>query len=214
MVVGDLSGKGLSAASEVATVRNMTRYALYSEPGLSSAVNGLNRILVDRGVLTGFATLFIGVYDDVRRTLTYVNCGQEPALVWRCVDGDMVQLPPTGGVLGGFSDESYGEQAVDLAIGDVIAVFTDGLTEVGPHRSKHLQIDGLMALFAQCCTAVLSGRDSSSLVEPATAVVAHVIAGVEAHAGESARIQDDIALLVGVVVAGPQDDAPEDGAGK
>ena len=87
LIVGDLSGKGLAAAAQVATVRNMLRAFVYSKPSLAEAVTALNAVLSENNLLTGFTTLFVGIYDAGARTLQYVNCGQEPALLRRSATG-------------------------------------------------------------------------------------------------------------------------------
>jgi sigma-B regulation protein RsbU (phosphoserine phosphatase) len=201
LVVGDLSGKGLAAASEVATVRNMVRYAIYSGRTLAEAITDLDRILVEHNLLTGFATLFVGLYDQNERLLTYVNCGQEPGLIWRSATGAVESLLPTGPVLGGFeSMGGYEEATVALAPGDMLALFTDGMTEVGPNRREFLEIEGLTELFARCCatTASVTGYSTS---EAATVVRDSLIAAVEAYAGSGSGTGDDIALLVGAAAA-------------
>lgn len=194
LVVADLSGKGLAAASQVATVRNMLRYALYSQPNLAQAVTNLHHILVERDVLTGFATLFVGVYDEKNHVLTYVNCGQEPGLVFRAATGRIEQMPPTGSVLGGFdTGDDHEARLVRLLEGDVIALFTDGLTEVGPSRKIQLEVDGVSAVLRNCCIGEPLETNTPQ------AVVECLIAGVDNFAGGGLR--DDIALLVGVVKA-------------
>ncbi len=66
LVMADLSGKGLAAASQVATVRHMLRALLYKqESTVSDAVTRLNAMLAEHYLLTGFATLFVGTYDIV-----------------------------------------------------------------------------------------------------------------------------------------------------
>jgi PAS domain S-box-containing protein len=205
LVVGDLSGKGLAAASEVATVRNMVRYAIYSGRTLAEAITGLDRVLVEHDLLAGFATLFVGIYAQNERTLTFANCGQEPGLIWRTAMGKVERLAPTGPVIGGFASAGgYAEETVLLAPGDVLALFTDGMTEIGPNRRELLEIEGLTELFARCC-AVESGASSlrDGNVRPssevALAIRNRLIAGVEAYAGSAAGRRDDIALLVGAV---------------
>jgi GAF domain-containing protein len=199
LVVGDLSGKGLAAASQVATLRNMVRYALYSGKSIAEAINRLHGILVEHNLLSGFATLFVGVYDLNRRTLTYVNCGQEPGLVWRAATGEIEYLVPTGPVLGGFStDGSFTQVQAYLAPGDVFALFTDGLTDVGPNRKHLLGVEGVANLLSQCCAARIGAEDVG-----ADRMVPHVMAclitGVDAYARGGVR--DDIAMLVGAVKA-------------
>lgn len=191
LVVGDLSGKGLAAASQVAIVRNMLRFALYNGRTLAGPVSTLSRTLTDHDLLTGFATLFVGRYEASERLLSYVNCGQDAGLILRGATGQVEPLPPTGPILGGFTGATFAEESVRLAPGDVIALFTDGLTEAGPSRTALLTGDGVAALFAEAAE-----RQAS---EPATAeaVVQHIMTGVDTYA--EAGIRDDQCLLVAVV---------------
>lgn len=194
LVVGDLSGKGLKAASEVATVRNMVRYALYADPNVSQAITTLDQILIERDLLTGFATLFVGVYDNTNQTLTYVNCGQEPALLWKAATGTIEWLPPTGAVLGGFKAAAdYEQSSISLASGDRFAIFTDGLTDVGPDRRSLLNAEGVSALFQECCQSVpVTINEASGITQ---ALLDRLISAVDAYG--KGGVKDDIALLVG-----------------
>ncbi len=194
LVVGDLSGKGLAAASQVATVRNMLRYALYRARTLAGAMGGLNLILAEQGLLTGFATLFVGAYDSGAGTLTYVNCGQEPALIRRAADGRIEQLAPTGPVLGSFEGAVFEERTIVLEPGDAVAAFTDGLTEVGRSRTEMLGINGVADLLA----AAIIPQEAKSAEAAAEHLVLGLIAGVNA-AAQGGVMRDDVCLLVGVV---------------
>ena len=190
LVVGDLSGKGLRAASEVATVRNMVRYALYSGHTIAEAMTHLNRILVEHNLLTGFATLFVGLYDQNQHTLNYVNCGQEPGLLWQAETGEIRELRPTGPVLGGFDGGCFEQATESLLLGDVLALFTDGLTEVGATRKDLLEVEGVSRLLSQCAPNGNRRKDPQVMVDC-------LIAGVDAFGQGGAR--DDIALLVGII---------------
>ncbi len=198
LVVGDLSGKGLTAASQVAIVRNMLRYAVYAGSTLVAAISTLNRILAEQDLLTGFATLFVGAYDQAERTLTYVNCGQEPGLLWRKATGEIEELSPSGPVLGGFQDGTFQERVVHLNGGDVLTLFTDGLTEVGPTRKRFLEVEGVSDLLRHCCAADAEQAEEGR--RPgigAKSIRDSLIHGVDAFARDG--IRDDIALLVGIV---------------
>ena len=186
LVVGDLAGKGLAAASQVAAVRNMLRFALYNGRTLAGPITTLNHTLAVYELLTGFATLFVGRYDAQTRRLSYVNCGQDAGLILRAATGQIEQMPPTGPVLGGFDGAVYTEETVTLEAGDVLALYTDGLTEAGPTRTALLTGDGVAALLAE-----RADRES------APAIVARLIAGVDAYARNG--IRDDQCLLIGVV---------------
>jgi hypothetical protein len=191
----------------------MVRFALYSGRTIAEAVTDTDRILVKHDLLTGFATLFVGLYDQNERTLTYVNCGQEPGLIWRAATGDVDALPPTGPVLGGFeSAAGYTKATTKLLPGDVLVLFTDGMTEVGPSRTELLEIEGLTELFRRCCVKetdsrsgampAIRGGSARSSSEIAISLRDALVAGVEAYAGGTGGTvgrRDDVALLVGVV---------------
>ncbi len=185
LVVGDLSGKGLAAAAQVAVVRNMLRFALYTAPTISEAVTRLNSILIANNLLSGFATLVVVTFDLGMRTLTYVSCGQEPALLRRTAGGDVTELPPTGPILGMSETAQYEQQTMKVSPGDAFALYTDGLTEAGPDRRHLLGVEGL-AKFVR---------------EPegsAQAMVSHIISSVEGYA--NGTFHDDVCLLVGIVL--------------
>jgi len=202
LVVGDVSGKGLAAAAQVATVRNMLRYALYRARTLSGALEGLNALLTEQGLLSGFATLFVGAYDSGAGTLTYVNCGQEPALVRCAATGVVEELPPTGPVLGSLEGAVFAEGVAALGPGDVLAVFTDGLTEVGPTRLEMLGIEGMAALLGQPVSSdALSDapfKGNWQAADLAERLRVHLIGGVDRFA-QGGVMRDDMCLLVGVV---------------
>ena len=185
LVVGDLAGKGLAAASQVAAVRNMLRFALYNGRSLTGPITALNHTLAVHELLTGFATLFVGQYDAQTRRLSYVNCGQDAGLLLRAATGQIESLPPTGPVLGAFDGSVYMEETVTLETGDVLALYTDGLTEAGPSRMALLTGDGVAALLGD-----RQGRESAS------DIVSRLMAGVDAHAQNG--IRDDQCLLIGV----------------
>lgn len=193
LVVGDLFGKGLAAATQVATVRNMLRYALYRARTLAGALGGLNTLLAAQGLLAGFCTLFVGAYDNRAGTLTYVNCGQEPALVRRRA-GPVESLAPTGPVMGSFEGAVFEERTVALESGDTLAVFTDGLTEVGRSRTELLGIEGVAGLLGRCVV----GAQADSAGSMAEHMTRSLIAGVDAAAA-GGFTRDDVCLLVGVV---------------
>jgi len=193
LVLGDLSGKGLAAAAQVATVRNMLRAFLYSQPTVAEAVSDLNRVLAENNLLSGFATLFVGAHDSGTQTLQYVNCGQEAALIRRAGTGAVEPLPPTGPILGVVESALYAEAAVTLRPGDAVAIFTDGVTEVGPSRTDMLGIEGVISLFSESVPA----GEAEGAEETAEYLARHLIAGVD-RAAQGGVMRDDVCLLVGV----------------
>ncbi len=193
LVVGDLSGKGLAAAAQVSTVRNMLRATLYLGQSVAEAIINLNDILADNGLLSGFATLFAGVYDASSGLLRYVNCGQEPGLVRRAATGQVERLNPTGPVLGAFPGAVYTQEQDLLCPGDALALFTDGLTEAGPSRANMLELEGVAALLA---AGLAPAEDAAAQAE---ALTLSIIDSVDRYAESGVR--DDVCLLVAVATA-------------
>ena len=196
LAVGDLSGKGLEAAAQVSTVRNMLRAFLYSKPTLAEAATDLNRVVALNGLLSGFATLWVGRYDGATGALSYVNMGQEPALLRRAGTRAVERLAPTGPVLGADENAVYEEKRVSLGPGDVLAVFTDGATECGPSRREMLGVEGVAALLGAPWTPEEAG---GGLAE---AVARRLADGVVA-ASQGGVARDDTCILVAVAEGRP-----------
>ncbi len=194
LVVGDMAGKGLEAAAQTAVVRNMLRYALYRGRTLNGAVSCLNSLVIEQELLSGFATLFVGTFDEREKTLTYVNCGQEPALVWRADTGVVEELPYTGPLLGIKPDAEYEQREVSLNAGDIVAVFTDGLTDIGEDRRTMLGVGGVTALLQKHGAAV-AARAGFPLEETASELVERLMA----EALGWGLVRDDVCLLLAVV---------------
>ena len=143
VVIGDVSGKGLAAAAQLATVRNMLRGVLYQFRAAGQAVTGLNTIVTAHDLLQGFVTLFVGLYDARTGEIVYTSCGHEPGLLHRAGDGWVSLLEPTGPPLGVWENAVYTENRVSLSPGDMLLLYTDGLSEAGPTRHDLLGTDGL-----------------------------------------------------------------------
>lgn len=185
LVVADVSGKGLQAAAQTAGVRHMLRAMVYQDRGpLAEAMMALNTMLADHDLLSGFATLFVGIYDAEGQTLEYVSCGQEPGLVRRsdCVE----HLKATGPVLGSIAGMRYTSRTIPLSAGDVMAFFTDGLTEAGVRRAEMLEIEGVEEIF-RASTDDSSASPRQIVSRMMTAVIDRVT---------PAGLRDDVCLLV------------------
>ena len=186
LVVGDVSGKGLEAAAQVATVRNTLRYALYRDHTLEDAITDLNRTIATHGLLSNFVTLFVGVFDQALRTLKYVSCGHEPTLIRR-ISGRVDALMPTGPVMGVIPEARYQASTTLLSAGEVLIAYTDGLSDAGISRQSLLGTEGLSAILAQC----------AGNADPDT-VVARIMREAEAFCG--GNFHDDVCLLAAVVL--------------
>jgi serine phosphatase RsbU (regulator of sigma subunit) len=129
LVIGDIVGKGIAAALLMANlqanVRSQCITALDDPQRLLQAVNLLFAGNAPDG---SFATLFFAEYDDHSRLLRYANCGHPPALLLRS-DNSCERLGSTATVLGVFKEWSCAIEERQLLPGDLLALYTDGVTE-------------------------------------------------------------------------------------
>jgi sigma-B regulation protein RsbU (phosphoserine phosphatase) len=152
IAVGDISGKGISAALLMATIHSAVRayeqellapVAAASAYGTDTRITVaprvarpspaqmlwlLNRHLYRSTTPEKYATLFLGFYDDEDRCLTYSNAGHLPPIILS-KDGTTRRLETGGTVVGLFADRGYDEDTVELYPGDIFIAFSDGMTE-------------------------------------------------------------------------------------
>jgi sigma-B regulation protein RsbU (phosphoserine phosphatase) len=145
-VLADVSGKGVAAALLMANLqacfRSQSQDAL-RQP--ASMLRSVNKLFYESTPPEHFATLFFGAYDDRTRRLRYANCGHLPPFLLRA-DGRVERLPGTATVLGVFKEWSSEESVVDLAPGDTLVLFSDGVTEAGVETEAEFGDDGLLAV--------------------------------------------------------------------
>lgn len=143
VIMGDVSGKGVEAASVSAAVK--TALGAYSWEGLRPArmVRLLNEFLLGFSRLETFATLFVGIVDLGSRTLTYCSAGHPPAILVRAKTGDLMTLNVQSGVVGAFREMDYRNGRVRIAPGDVLVLYTDGTTEARDPSGAFFGEEGL-----------------------------------------------------------------------
>ena len=150
IVVADVSGKGITAALTVAALHALIRSeAPRHGRACDELVGKVNRSLYD--IIDGarYATAFYGVYDAASRTLTYVNAGHPASLVIRRdspdVDpSDVARLESSCPPVGMFSDITPVSATIDLAVGDWLVIYSDGMTEAMSQSGEEFGEDRLI----------------------------------------------------------------------
>ncbi len=159
LVIGDIAGKGIAAALLMANLQANLR--VQCAMGLDQPqrlLRGVNQVFHENTAENAYATLFFAEYDDACRGLRYANCGHVPALLLRS-DGCLERLDSTGTVLGLFAewDCSIGERR--LSAGDVLALYTDGITEscseAGEEFGEERLVEALRRHRGLCCQGLL-----------------------------------------------------------
>jgi sigma-B regulation protein RsbU (phosphoserine phosphatase) len=126
--VGDVAGKGITAALLMANLQASFRAFATSEASPRVVCTKLNKFLCANIASGKFVTFFYAVLDADARTLTYENAGHSPGLLLRS-DGTTETLPGGGAVLGALPDWTYQDYTVQLQPGDQLLLSTDGITE-------------------------------------------------------------------------------------
>jgi phosphoserine phosphatase RsbU/P len=129
VMIGDISGKGLGAAVLTSLLKNTLRAHTVERDKTPAAILHLTNEVVYRATrIEQFATVFFGILDCADGTLVYANAGHTAGAI--VGDGRAApRLVATGPVIGAFGDVSYRDQEVRLDPGEVLFLYTDGLTE-------------------------------------------------------------------------------------
>jgi serine phosphatase RsbU (regulator of sigma subunit) len=132
VVLGDVAGKGVPAALLVAKLSSEVKFSLLTEPDPAKAVGLLNDQMIRGGLQDRFVTLAVLVLDPAAHTVTVVNAGHPSPKVYRAARGALADLTPdddTGPAIGFVPGYRYAASTLALDPGDVVTVFTDGVTD-------------------------------------------------------------------------------------
>jgi len=128
MVIADASGKGMQAALIVAQIQAMLRSEVGNNNEIIKIIANVNRHVTVMTSSEKFATMFYGEYNPAKRTFRYANAGHNYPVLVRA-DGSHQFLTEGGLLIGAFTSAEYAEDTVQLAEGDLIFIYTDGLSE-------------------------------------------------------------------------------------
>jgi serine phosphatase RsbU (regulator of sigma subunit) len=182
IAVGDVAGKGSPAALLMALLLAMMRTLVDERLEPAELVTRLNVQVCRHAPGSRFITLFYGVYDPRSGELMYVNAGHMPPLVLRT--GDAIERLSDGGMaLGMFDQSSYVTGRTVLQPEELLAVYSDGITEAENPAGQPFDEQGLES-------ALVVNRHSDI-----TAIGAAVVRAVEAHTADI-RLADDLTILL------------------
>ncbi len=190
MVIGDVTGKGISAGLIMAAFRAALLAEIRNNFSICTILAKLNRLLWETTDPGHFVTAFYGVYDENERVLTYSNAGHNPPLLLRS-RGGAEWLSEGGMILGAFRQSHYLEQRIHLEEGDWLVLYTDGLTEARTPEGEELGEERIEALVRR--------HRGGSASEMAAALADAVVK----FSGRE-RPEDDATLLVVRALTAPQ----------
>lgn len=188
LAVGDVSGKGAGAALLMANLQASLRTSVGVGVPLTKIVTRINELIYRNTPPEQYITFFVGMYDPDTCALTYVNAGHNPPIVMRS-DGSWSGLGATGLILGSLSDQVYEQETVRIGGGDVLLMYTDGLTEAMNGEEEEFGEERLIEILQTNGSAsaeemvqrleieVKNFRSSEMLDDDCTLLVVRAIAG-------------------------------------
>ncbi|HEX4165198.1 MAG TPA: SpoIIE family protein phosphatase [Bryobacteraceae bacterium] len=192
--IGDVAGKGISAALLMATLQATLRSEMAqfqpedgsdcdSQPEIDVAklVSALNKQLCAHTSPEKYATFFFALFNEQSRTLSYTNAGHLSPLLFR--GGEVVPLESNGMVVGAFPFAKYDESCLSMGPGDLLVCYTDGITEPENPYGEEFGEERLIDLVHKH-----SHRDDSELISIVLEAVRSWKGGPELH--------DDMTLLL------------------
>ena len=182
LCVADISGKGLPASLLMSNIQATLRALLLREPSLLEIAARANELLHATTPSNRFATAFLFAIEPISGACRYVNCGHNAAVLLRA-SGKVEMLDGPGLALGQFPFRTFGEITTQLHPGDILAIYSDGVTEAQRLDETEFDTDRLV----EC---LLLNRD-----EPAAVIVDRVFDAIDQFAGDAPQF-DDITLLV------------------
>lgn len=196
LVLGDVSGKGISAALLMASIQSALHAQLHDGNAggefagdhvvmPDEVVRRLNNQLYESTPREKYATFFYGVYDGSTHRLSYTNAGHPPPALFR--RGRIERLTVGGTVVGLFPSILYEQGAIELEPGDVLLAFTDGMTEPENSYGEEFGEKRLFEVARRCLTC------------SAEQMVDELYRAVNDWTG-SPELQDDMTMLVAKAV--------------
>jgi sigma-B regulation protein RsbU (phosphoserine phosphatase) len=148
LALGDISGKGISAALLMASLRASLRsIASLQQNDVATLIRRVNNLVYESSTANRYATFFYAEYDPAARLLTFVNAGHNPPYILRGTQA--IPLEATGTVVGLLPDSEYAQATILIHPGDVLLTYSDGISEAMNHVDEEWSEDRMVACAQQ-----------------------------------------------------------------
>jgi serine phosphatase RsbU (regulator of sigma subunit) len=184
--VGDVAGKGAGAALLMSNLQASLRALVGADLSLTHMIARVNLLIYQNTESHQFITFFVGIFDPHNRSLRYVNAGHNPPFLLRG-NGEPETLLTGGLILGAFADSCYEQGCVTLESGDILVLYTDGVSEA-------MDADGVE--FGEQRVSSAATACAAASVED---IVSEIIRQTARHR-DGLHIEDDQTLLVAKVL--------------
>jgi sigma-B regulation protein RsbU (phosphoserine phosphatase) len=152
LAIADVAGHGVSASLHMAGIQALLRTLVPVNKSPSAVMSQVHKLFIHNIRFDTFVTFFIGAFDSSTKALTYCNAGHQPPLVLRKTkskEKSVVLLRPTGAAIGLVEKAVFGEKTIDLQQGDLLVLYTDGVTEAMNSHNQQFGRERLETLVRQ-----------------------------------------------------------------
>jgi phosphoserine phosphatase RsbU/P len=149
IIIADVSGKGMPAALFMASTRSIVRAKATTSMSPAESFTQANSLICADAARGMFVTVFYAELDPEKRTLTYVNCGHNSPFWYRATQDSIQELPSTGPVIGIIESMQCKQQQIEMSSGDVILLYTDGITEAFNENEQEFGDERLKAVLTK-----------------------------------------------------------------
>lgn len=190
LAIADVAGHGVSASLHMASIQTLLRSLAPGSASPAATLEHIHRLLVHNVRFTNFVTVFLGAFDTSSHILTYCNAGHNPPLVLRGQQNggeSSAWLWPTAAAVGLVEQGLFNSATTHLAPGDLLLLYTDGITEASNPEGEEFGRERLEA-------AALNARRL-----PAAELVRSLRLALEVFTGDETQADDQTLLVCKVV---------------
>jgi len=146
LVIADVSGKGMPAALLMALSCALIRVISLEEISIQKVIEKINQRIQEYATEGYFVTVFYAILDHAGKTLQYIRAGHNPPLLYRSGSDEIFFLEGKGMGLGVLDEINVETKQIDLSSGDILVMFTDGVTEAINIKKEEFGVDRLSSL--------------------------------------------------------------------
>jgi sigma-B regulation protein RsbU (phosphoserine phosphatase) len=183
IVIADVSGKGVPAALLMSATAAAVQLEARQKRNMLEVVNRLNSSLHSLSDSNRYVTLMLADIDARSQSLRYVNCGHNPALLFQAKTDDVAPLNSSCFPIGMFDSEACAVNSANLTAGDILVLYTDGVTEAENSQGEEFGIERLSTLIRRSHTLSADG------------LMNHILESVTDFSRD-VGFDDDVTLLV------------------
>ena len=182
-VMADVSGHGVSAGMFMSSLQTAFHTLVQDADSPVEVLERINRLYIHNIKFTTFVTIFFGKYDPQTRILSYANAGHNSAYLYRMGTKQEIWLRPTGPAIGLMEGFVIRKEDVKLEPGDILMLYTDGITEASNHQGTLWGEDNMAEIIRQSPNA------------SAEQLIQKILKAMKDHTGES-PLDDDVTLVI------------------